>query len=172
MAVLVCAAGLASCRPDVQVGSSDKRYFDLKGYITADTARLNKLRPAVTKTVTHNTSGAQTKRLAISNWGRELDLFTASDINKPAWRDSYRIQKSGDSVIYTALFPELVTRRIAVQTVKGVVKKISVSNFTKNLLYQTTENLVYYPDSVYLIDKLQKVKIIGSNRYLIVGKIK
>jgi hypothetical protein len=172
VALLTCTLGLAACRPDVQVSTGSKRYFDLKAFITADTARLNKLRPEVTKSVKHNTDKAEEKRITIHNWGRELDLFLASDINKPAWRDSYKIQNAGDSVVYTALFPQLVTRRIAIQKINGVVKKITVNNFTKNLLYQTTEHLVYYPDSLYVIDKLQKVKIIGSNRYLITGKIK
>jgi len=169
--LLLCISGLAACRPDVHESAGNKRYFDLKAFINADSSRLSKAHIAVTKTVIHNNNGKQTKRLVIKNWGQELALFAASDINKPAWRDSYQITKQGDSVIYTALLPELFTRRISIQTINGTVKKVAIHNATQNLLYKTTEHLVYYPDSLYLIDKEQKVKLMGTNRYLISGQI-
>jgi hypothetical protein len=167
----LCLSGLAACRPDVHVSTGNKRYFDLKAFINADSSRLSKARAAVTKTVAQNKGTAQTKRLVIKNWGQELALFAASDINKPAWRDSYRIDEQGDSVVYTALLPELFTRRISIQRTNGKIKKINISNATKNLLYKTIEHLTYYPDSLYVIDKEQQVKLMGSNRYLISGKI-
>lgn len=167
--VLLCIFALASCRPDVHESAGSNRYFDLKGFINADSARLNRVNPLVTKTVEHNNQGSQTKQITITNWGQELGAFSASDINKPAWRDGYSINKEGDSVIYLALMPELVTRRMVIQQSGKSIKKIHIENFTKNLLYQTTEHLVYYPDSLYVIDKLQEVKVIGSNRYVIKG---
>lgn len=173
--LFICAigtSGLLSCKPDVHVNSAEKRYFDLKKFINSDSARLNKLAPLVLKTAQHNSDQAQTKRLKINNWGQELALFSASDINKPAWRDSYQISQQNDSVIYTALYPELVTRRMVITKKGQKIEKISIDNLTKNLLYQTQERLVYYPDSLYLIDKEQKVKLIGANRYKITGKIK
>jgi len=169
---LLCISALASCRPDVHESAGSKRYFDLKGFINADSARLNRAHITVTKTVSHNNEGTQTKQIAITNWGQELSAFSASDINKPAWRDGYSIKQQGDSVIYTALMPSLNTRRMVVQQTGKSVKKITIENFTKNLLYQTTEHLVYYPDSLYVIDKLQKVKLLGSNRYVVKGKMK
>jgi hypothetical protein len=170
--VVLCTSGLLACRPDVHESNADRRYFDLRKFINTDSARLNKAHTKVTKTVMHNTDYRQTKDIAIKNWGQELGLFSASDINKPAWRDSYTIQARGDSVVYTANDAELVTRRMAIHAVKGEVKKIEINNFAKNILYQTTEHLVYYPDSLYIIDKLQQVKVIGTNRYLVTGKLK
>jgi hypothetical protein len=169
--VFLCVSGLAACRPDVHETTGNKRYFDLKKFINADSARLNKAHLLVSKTVSHNDDAEQTREINIKNWGQELGLFSASDINKPSWKDSYVISNRGDSVIYTAKDDQLVTRRVCVKTVKGQVKKISIDNYTKNILYQTKEHLVYFPDSLYIIDKLQQVKLIGSNRYLIKGKI-
>lgn len=168
--MLICISVLAACRPDVQLNGA-KRYFDLKSFVNADSARLIKNHAVVNKTVWHNESAPQTKQIKVSNWGQELSLFAASDINKPAWRDSYKILKQGDSVVYTAIDPHLITRSIMVQSVKGEVQKISINNYTQNLLYKTTEHLVYYPDSLYLIDKLQEVKLIGANHYTIKGVI-
>jgi hypothetical protein len=166
------ASALSACHTDVQQQTTQKRYFDLAGFIHADSARLSQAHTPVTKTVMQNGTAPQTKHLTIKNWGQELHLFAASDINKPAWRDSYRIQQQGDSTVYVALQPQLTTRRILVVQQNKQVKKISIDNSTQNILYQTTEHLVYYPDSLYQIDKLQKIKLIGSNRYQVIGKIK
>lgn len=171
LSLILCLSGLAACRPDVHESAGNKRYFDLKAFINADSSKLSKAKVTVTKTVTHNNRNKQTKRLAIKNWGQELALFAASDINKPAWRDSYKITKQGDSVVYTAMLPELFTRRISIQNTNGKVLKIDITNATQNLLYKTTEHLIYYPDSLYVINKEQKVKLMGSNNYLISGKI-
>ena len=169
---LLCISVLASCRPDVHESAGSKRYFDLKGFINADSTRLNRAHILVTKTVEHNNEGVQTKKITITNWAQELGAFSASDINKPAWRDGYAIKQAGDSVIYTAIQPELITRRMVIWQAGKEVKKIHIENFTQNLLYQTTEHLVYYPDSLYVIDKLQKVKLLGSNRYVVKGLMK
>jgi len=169
--MIICVLGLAACRPDTHVNASSKHYFDLKAFINADSSHLSKAGALVTKTVSQNNSYTQTKNLVIKNWGQELALFTASDINKPAWRDSYKITKQGDSLVYTALLPELFTRRISIRSNEEKVVRIDISNATQNLLYKTTEHLTYYPDSLYLIDKQQQVKLMGNNRYLISGKI-
>lgn len=170
--ILFTVSGLYACKPDIRETDASLKYFDLKKFIDADTARLNKLRPLVTKTVLHNQDAAQTLQLRIDNWGRELDLFAASDINKPAWRESYAIAQAGDSITYTAKDSKLTTRRMVIYQTGNTVKKIAIHNFARNILYQTTEKLVYYPDSLYLIDKLQQVRFLGDNRYLIRGKIK
>jgi hypothetical protein len=164
-------SGLYSCKPDIRETGAALKYFDLKGFIHADSVRLSKNNVLVSKTVSHNQEAAQTRRLRISNWGRELDLFSASDINKPAWRESYNIQQQGDSTIYTAKDPKLFTRRLMIQQSGNTVKKISIQNAASNILYKSTERLIYYPDSLYLIDKLQQIKLLGDNRYVIKGVI-
>lgn len=170
-AVVALTSGLYACRPDVKETGSSAQYFELKKFIKADSSRLTRNQVLVTKTVSHNGSGSQTRQMHISNWGRELDPFSASDLNKPAWRQSYTIQQVADSVIYTAKYPDLITRRMVITQQNQKVQKVTISNYTRNLLYQTTEKLVYFPDSLYIIDKLQKVKFLGSNRYLIKGVI-
>ncbi|WP_158824808.1 hypothetical protein [Mucilaginibacter lacusdianchii] len=169
--MLITLSGLYSCKPDIRETGAALKYFDLKKFIHTDSARLSKQQVWVTKMVSHNQESAQTRKLRITNWGRELDLFAASDINKPAWRESYSIQRQGDSVVYTAKDPKLFTRRLMIQQSGNTVKKITIQNATSNILYQSSEKLVYYPDSLYLIDKLQQVKLLGDNRYLIKGVI-
>jgi hypothetical protein len=161
---------LPSCKPDNAREGTTPKYFDLKAYFKADTARLNKRNPLITKTVTHN-GVTETKKMHISNWGLELNLFSQSDINKPAWRDSYNVDSSAASIIYRAKTLDLKTQLIVINKNVGKVKWILIVNRTINHLYQTTEQLSYFPDSLYIITKYQEVRLLGANKYRIKGTL-
>jgi len=145
-------------------------YFDLKAFFRSDSARLAGLNPAVVKTVTHN-GVTETKTVHIGNWSQELNLFIQSDINRPAWKSSYSVSNSDSAVIYKALTPELKTRRIIIKKAGEKVQWILIYNHTKNLLYETNEKLSYFPDSLYLIEKSQHVKLMGRNDYKVQGTL-
>jgi len=165
--LILCCAG---CKPDIKETGAALKYFDLKGYFTTEIVRLTKLNKPVLKTVTHN-GASESKKVHIDNWNSELDLFIGSDINRPAWKDSYTITCSDNFFIYKAKFPELKMRQMVIKKDKGVVKWILIFNRTKNILYQTTEKLSYFPDSLYLIEKDQKVRLMGKNTYKVQGLI-
>lgn len=145
-------------------------YFDLKAFFRSDSARLAGLNPAVVKTVTHN-GVTETKTVHIGNWSQELNLFVQSDINRPAWKSSYSVSNSDSAVIYKALTPELKTRRIIIKKIGEKVQWMLIYNHTKNLLYETNEKLSYFPDSLYLIEKSQHVKLMGRNDYKVQGTL-
>jgi len=158
---------LPSCKPDnIQDGKAT--YFDLKGYFNTDIKRLSKLNHPILKSVTHN-DVTETKRVIINNWELELNLFIQSDINKPAWQNSYTVENTGNAIFYRAKTPDLKTRFIAINKNGNKIKWILIYNYTKNMLYQTSETLSYFPDSVYIIKKYQKVRVLKANRYLIKG---
>ncbi len=159
---------IASCRPDIKESAGTLKYFDIKGFFHADSARLSHKNPLVTKTVSHNRV-VQTKKVHINNWGTELAPFIDADINKPAWRDSYALQTGKGLLIYVAKTPELKTRQIIIKQLAGKVIWIQVYNNTKNLLYEDIELLTYFPDSLYSITKSQKVRFMGKNTYVIKG---
>jgi hypothetical protein len=168
VALILFIAGLSSCKPEVKENLGAMKYFDLKGFFRADSARLSSRHPQVTKTVVQN-GKSQTKKVYIENWGAEFEMFTSSDINKPAWRDSYSINNSDSVLIYTAKSPDLKTNRIIINKHGDKVKWILIYNHTKNLLYENTERLTYFPDSVYSIAKSQQVRLLGKNLYAIKG---
>ncbi|HWZ14583.1 MAG TPA: hypothetical protein VNW95_05035 [Mucilaginibacter sp.] len=122
------------------------------------------------KTVTHN-GVTQSKKVRIGNWERELDLFIGSDINRPAWKDSYTVTISGDITIYRAKDFKLKMRQMDIKKDKDKVQWVLIFNRTKNLLYETTEKLSYFPDSLYSIEKYQHVKLMGNNTYSVQGLI-
>jgi hypothetical protein len=49
---------------------------------------------------------------------------------------------------------------------------LMVFNVINNSLFQTREKLTYYPDSLYRIQRKQHVRFLGTNDYLIEGKLK
>jgi len=161
-------SALTACAPDKTSTTASTKYFDIKGYFHTDSARLTKLNKPVFKTVYHN-GVTEKKRVHIDNWGTELSLFSESDINRPAWKDSYNILQEGNILIYQAKDPELKTREILIKRVDGKLVYILIANYTKNALYQTKEVLSYFPDSLYQINKIQTVRLLGTNRYQIKG---
>lgn len=172
IAAIFCISG---CKPGIKETGAALKYFDIKGFFTADAARLSKLNKPVMKTVTHN-GVTQSKKVRIGNWGRELDLFIGSDINRPAWKDSYTITVSGDITIYRAKDPELKMHQMDIKEDKGKVKWILIFNHTPKdllhrILYQSSEKLSYFPDSLYSIEKDQRVRLIGNDTYKVQGLI-
>lgn len=146
-----------------------KSYADLKGFFESEAKRLEKADPKVYKTVARN-DASETRSVGNINWKTELSLFAESDINKPAWQDSYKVISQAGKTIYLATDSSLRTREISInKDPQGKIKKIKILNHTKNMLYSSTEQLIYIPDSLYQISKQQNVVFIGDNRYYILG---
>ena len=167
--LLLLGSSYACNKPEIKETGAELKYFDLKGYFEKEAARLSTLNPQVNKSVAHNAE-TESKTVHISSWKKELNLFAESDINKPAWKLSYDVQTNADSTVYQAKYPELKTRRIVITKQAGQVSAIAIVNNTHNILYNTTEKLIYAPKAYYLIEKLQNVKIMGANNYTIKGK--
>ena len=147
-------------------------YGDIKGFFESEVIRLNKNKSVVDKTITQNEL-SETKEEIQIDWKNELSLFIGSDINKAAWKDSYRIIKDSSSIAYLAIDTNLRTREIRIKMdSNGKPKHILIRNSSKNYLYESTETLMYIPDSAFSIDKYQKVILLGKNKYLIRAEIK
>lgn len=167
---VVLSVCFISCRPDIKQ-TGNMKYFDIKAFFTKEITRLQKQNEPVFKTIIYNGS-AESKKVKIKNWAQELDFFKSSDINKPAWRDSYTIEKLADDLIYKAKYPDLKMREMIVKNENRHVKYVVIFNSTKNLLYQTTEKLSYFPGSAYIIEKQQSVQFLGTNTYKVKGLLR
>ncbi|WP_134089319.1 hypothetical protein [Olivibacter sp. XZL3] len=164
--------GLCSCSSDKdETKTTDRPYFDLVSYFEQQARHLQEVNPVIVKTVGKNEQREQ-KKLQLSDWQRELDLFASSDINKPDWLQRYSVDSTNDILTYRTKDPELRTKEIKIhKDQKGRIKRIYILNGEKNWLYESLEKLDYYPDSLYRIEKEQAIRIIGRNSYLITGKI-
>jgi len=168
--LLVIVLLFSSCSSSNE-GQAQKQlyFFDLAGYFEQQASSLKGKQ--VVKTVSKN-DASETKTLVIENWGQELQLFTESDINKAAWKDSYKKDLTATKLIYTTTDPELKIQKIEISFKNKVPRKIVIDTKSKNLLYHTSETLIFIPDSLYQITKHQKVILLGLNNYAITGKFK
>ena len=161
---------LFSCGQSQNKGQASPSYFDLKGYFEQEINRLSTTETSVSKTVSRN-DHPETRQIQPA-WETELSLFAEADINKPAWKNSYRTHSEAGYIEYTALEDNLKTRRIKISREGSRIKSIHITNSVSNFLYSSVEHLAYYPDSMYVIKKEQKVKILGTNHYLVTGRFK
>jgi hypothetical protein len=171
LAAIVCGLYfiviLPACKPAIQQNAGLK-YFDVKGFFEKESVRLTKLNPLIVKSVYHN-GATESKKVHIDNWGTELGLFSGSDINRPAWKDSYNVIAEGNILMYKTKDTLLNTREILIKQVNGRVEYMLIYNHSKNLLYTNDEVLTYFPDSLYQINKIQSVRLLGTNKYQIKG---
>lgn len=172
--VLTCLlvfAVYSGCKRQETTIRSENVYFDLKGYFTKEAYRLDSMKSKVRKTVIKNNE-SETLQLQVRDWKNELTLFSESDINKPAWADSYRIDSAGRILEYHAKNPDLRTRNIRIKRGENnSITSIYIKNTAHNLLYESEEDLFYIPDSVYRVEKTQTVRFIGTNHYQITGTV-
>jgi virulence-associated protein VapD len=161
---------LSSCaEPDVK--STQKHYTDIKGFVESEVNRLSKSNIRVNKTVVQNGISESLSNIAV-NWKNELALFSESDINKSAWKDSYKVIEKKESTEYHALDSNLRTKLITIRYNKNKeTVYLEIKNQTNNSLYKTNETLTYIPDSAYTVIKDQKVLFLGKNRYEIKGNL-
>lgn len=170
IAILFICSGLFSCDNSNHTNRIRPAYFDLKGFFEQESLRLNRINTPVFKTISRN-GDRESKKVRV-NWTIELALFTESDINKPAWRNSYKKISGPGKTEYIALENKLRTRKIEITRSAKQITAICIINHTSNFLYSSTESLAYYPDSAYSIEKQQAVKILGTNQFTVTGKFK
>jgi len=166
----LCFACTSTPTTEEKVQSATDRYFSLEHYFAEQSRRLTQAEVMIVKTVDVN-GNTETKTLKITNWESELAAFMDSDINKAAWRNSYAVDSSEHTIVYTSLEPNLRTKQIKLKrSESGEVKEIYINNEISNLLYTSQEYLRFYPDSLYEIIRDQTVRIMGKNRYQIRGQ--
>lgn len=144
-------------------------FFDIEGFFETEVKRLTNKKSTVNKSVRQNEQSEIKKNLSV-DWNNELALFIASDINKPAWKDSYTIR--GDSVHFSYVAIDKNLRTISVEIKKDLQGRpvfFKIKNMTRSKLYESSEELTYIPDSIYTINKNQSVRFLGKNTYQISG---
>ena len=145
-------------------------YFDLQTFFKDEIVRLNKANPEVIKTVWHNNQ-SENKQVKISDWSTELSLFTESDINKTAFENSYHKDSTATKIIYNAKNKDLKTQRITIYLQNQKPIFINIINQQNNYLFKSWENLKYYPQKAYIINKKQKLLFWEIEVYEVKGEL-
>ena len=147
-------------------------YFDLNGYFKKESGRLSAASPYITKTVRINDS-AETQKIRLNNWTKELEIFKDADINKAAWKGMFKVNKKADTVVYTSDDEKIPVKEVSIFYRNAIDKnphglRIIINN--SNILYESRDTLIYYPDSVYQVKKTQDILLLSKKNYQITGK--
>ena len=163
---LICCI---SCTLKEQEKVAVKTYFDVADYFKNEAQRLNKINPIVDKTVLVN-GKEENKKIKIQNWEREFSSFTAADINKTSWRGSFDQKLTDSLTVYTSASGKIPVKKLVVSFINKKVSSIKIFIVNTNDLYTSTDSLYYYPDSVYLIKKNQKISLMDEKKYQVIGR--
>jgi hypothetical protein len=135
-------------------------FFDLKSFIQQEIEHLKKMK-MVEKTVTVN-GKSETKKVAIANWEEELTPFINSDINRPAWKDKYRlneglIAQEGKYKRYEATDENLKTQVLGIKfSDDDKILTVYIENKEDSAVSAAQQKLTYNVGKGYKIESLQK----------------
>lgn len=150
----------------------EKVYFDLEGFFESEISMLSDTRPSLKKMV-YRDQQSESRIIRHIDWEKELRFFRESDINKPAWKKSYRpdtvrISENRSRITYTAIEPHLLTRKVILETdATGKPLYIEIRNVTSNNLYYSYQILKYRPGMDYFIIAFQSVKLLKEHSFVI-----
>ena len=148
-----------------------KSYFDLDSYFKLEANRLTKSNLQIYKTVVVN-GESEEKKIKINNWEKEFETFISSDINKSSWRGSFKVKKDYSTEIYVTDNEKIPIKKVEIFYRNDKISGIKIIINTSNRLYISKDTLSYYPDSLYQIKKVQKIKLMDQKTYQIIGKFK
>jgi len=170
--ILLFVLALISCNQgkDSKIDSGNA-YFDLQGYFEKEIARLQRLNPTVSKTVSVNGIN-ESNNVKVADWKKELAIFANADINKASWQGSFTNKKVGLADVYSSDSKKIPVKWVYVAKRDSEIQKIEIIIANKNILFQSNDTLSYYPDSLYLIKKQQKIRLLKEKKYTISGKFK
>jgi len=146
-------------------------FFSLKKFFAGEAARLRRDRYRLNKTVVYE-SATEKHVVGVSSWEKELGIFADADINKSAWIDKYRTTSTSGQITYAAVDSSLKVKGITISrdvknaaSADGGVHAIRINLSTSNFLYNMSEQLSYFPDSGYRIQRMQNIKVLGRKTY-------
>ncbi len=172
LSILAFALALFSCNQQKEAeANTSLSYFDVKGYFGKEISHLQQLNPNVDKTVSIN-GVSEHKTAKITDWTKELAIFVNADINKTSWKGSFKASKQDGADIYTSDSKKIPIKKVSVMQGGEKVDKVEIIIDNKNILYQSQDTLTYYPDSLYIIKKNQKIRLLNEKKYLVIGKLK
>ncbi|MDZ4844747.1 MAG: hypothetical protein SH857_04270 [Chitinophagales bacterium] len=153
-------------------GGVNPQYFDLSGFIKKEAERLAKANAEISKTVFLN-GKEEKKKMAISDWGKELNSFVEADINKKSFLGKY----AADSIVregqlgmmrYSAQKENLRTRELSVIYDKDRNPvKINAVLYTGNILYTSHQQLSYEPEKGFWISGKQTIRFLEPDTFSI-----
>ena len=143
-------------------------FFDLNDFFKKELSLLSDLKQIKKKVILNGK--VEEKMMNEFDLAKDLEIFTASNINKMAWLDKYKVDSltnvNGllEKVTYHALDDKLKTREIIVDYLNGDVKSISINNTSSNQVASLNQTLKYISKEGYSITSSQEVSLAAPQK--------
>ncbi len=138
---------LFACHPG-KGGKEHQKYFDLKNYFTEQAGLLNAQKTGMEKTLTEG-DRKQSKVFETVDWKAELQSFMETDMNKPAWKNSFTcdsvLKDSVCVVTYTSAEDFVPVKKVVITEENDTIKKIFIESEKKNKFYSAQVWMEYFP---------------------------
>ena len=174
-AVIGIAAAVFSCGSNPEETGApaaiQTEHIDLPEFFRQEIDSLKTLDPLVKKNVRKDKL-AEEKQLRIKNWDAELASFRAIDLNKPAYEGIMLIDTLDDKTLqYHFNDPKADLSCVRIRfDMAGNPEMVAVERTVESSLYTTKEFLAYEKGNFYLVEKDQKVLLLGNNFYRVEGQ--
>lgn len=150
---------LTSCEsPDIKTNRMS--YFDLKSYFEKQQEILQIKKIGLKKFITKD-SLTEEKYIQIVNWQEELKPFEECDINKPSWKNSYKIDSLIDGgmlfIKYIAIDSILKIKKITLVFERDSLTSLTIEKNTGSPYFDYTTTLNYFPLKAFSITTSQKI---------------
>jgi hypothetical protein len=158
------AVALMSCENSEVEGNDEKYYYDLKGFINNQIIVLNEKKPKVSKELTMD-GHKEVSTTHDVDWKKELELFIQSDLNKPSYRQSYKVIRA-DSLSYEYILKpgeDLPIRHLDIKLDQATHQPVAVKALLKS------ENKIYTSEKNISLTCLKKENLLEVVSYSVVG---
>lgn len=169
---------LASCADkayDERNALNQSKYVDLKSYFESEIIRLNQSNYALEKTLLFD---GETEKIntAKVNWKKEIEPFLDLDILKNTYTgrlnaDTLLLNQDEFDVIYSPNDSSVDLKQLHVQFNHQKISAVKAQFASHNPLYHSYKLYEYFPDSLYMIEGNQKVKLVHSPSYKVSARI-
>ena len=155
-------------KPPTQTAS----YFDLKSYFEKQAKELSRNNLKLKKSVSKDNE-TEEKLFDKPDWKEELKPFSECDINKPSWKNSFRIDSTEDlgiqCISYSAKDSSLKIKSINFCFEHDSLTFIRIEKHTDNMYYDNYTVLNYFPQKAYSIKSSQKINFTKETSITING---
>lgn len=171
----------SSCIPADVKGTAQTQFFDLKGFLDMQIAKLEAKQTAKEITITKKTSleGQENEQLLKKlNWKDEFAFFYSSNINTPQLRDRYQLQKTPQRWTFKTEEEHLIVKEMQIsfenENSTSVLDSISFAKVKEILILQRDKNSIYENQRKLLLKVkngiLESYSITGSEEVILNGK--
>jgi len=151
----------------------EKKYFPISTFLKAEIHTLRENKSALTKTIRqHNRS--ETRSVSTPDWENELKPFFEAAIDKPAWKNSYLCDTSGNDpnmvISYTTNNKKAPVKLMRISYLNNRVHTIFIRFEKSNAWFYLKQQLTFQSNAGYTIDSEQKMTLSAPTIYNISAK--